>query len=196
MTPLRAWVLLRGSHLQVSVPAMGVVASLSWAAPASVAQPQLLSVVPVSSPPALIASLALALCVLPTCADPVGQLWLTSPRSAFRWRAARVAGVTLVATCLLVGVSNELWRMEVTALTALVGEGLIVARWGGWQLAWLLPMAHASAALTFGANTRGELAPWAWIIATATTDAGLVASLVLFAAALSMWAPSRSFDGA
>lgn len=126
--------------------------------------PQALSAVEVHGRFSLFAAFAMASGTLVATREPVTEVAKTSPRNWRKLRALRLGLLTITASfsLALAAPSDGVYAAGVTM--TLIGEGLFAARFIGEELAWLLPLAHLTAAAVVGTNAMGEPSAWAWII--------------------------------
>jgi hypothetical protein len=160
-----------------------------WAAPSTAEMPQLRSVEIVRAPSASIAALVATLGVLLTLDEPITIVPRTSARDIVRFRRGRVVVLTLVALTLMLAVDRSHPASTVTALTALVGEGLLCRAVAGPELSWLLPSGHLLASATFGATPQRDVSPWAWIVSVDAGAIGVAVAVAVLVLGLAVWGP-------
>ncbi len=73
------------------------------------------------------------------------------------------------------------------AVLFLIGEGLLLSRWFGVELTWLLPTAHTLSAATFGVDVEGNVRPFAWFLSLHLTWGQMLVSLAIFVIGLTIW---------
>lgn len=176
-----------GWRLVPSLLGLVLLAAIGPLVPRLIHLPQLLVHAAYLAPSAVVASLLAALLVLATADEPVDQLGATVPVPLNVARVVRLIGMTAVAVLCLAVADPQHVPSTTLAVATLVGEGLLLFCLEP-DLAWALPTLHLLAASTFGVTSDRQLASWAWILRTDVTPGSLIASTLVFAIGLCLWA--------
>jgi hypothetical protein len=183
-------VLAKGWRLRPMIAGFLFVYVVLALSPDHVGLPQVLTREAVRAPTSILGGLVGAILLLTTLDEPVSELPAVSARNVILARVLRMLASSTIAVAVVLLPAPAPERLAVaTSVSALIGEGLILAAWSGSSVAWTLPTAHLLAAVTFGATAAGIVSPWAWVIARDVGPAGLLVSVVLFVMGLVLWAP-------
>ncbi|MFC3687329.1 hypothetical protein [Aquipuribacter hungaricus] len=178
----------RGWDLHLAMAVITAVAALGLLAPDLVVLPTLTSRAVALTPTGAMAAVAASIGVLLTAREPLDVIPSTSPRRLVLWRCGRVLTLTAFAVAAVSLPWPHLFAACLTAATAAVGEGLLLARAAGPALAWTLPVLHVTAATFFGYQRDGTLRPWAWLLSVHPDPTHTLASLALLGTGLVVWA--------
>lgn len=184
----QAIVVARGWDLHLAVAVIAAVAAVGLLAPDLIVLPALTSRAVALTPTGAMAAVAAGVGVLLAAREPLDVIPSTSPRHLVLWRGGRVLALTALAVAAVSLPWPSLFPACLTAATAAVGEGLLLARLAGPALAWALPVLHVTAATFFGYQSDGTLRPWAWLLSVDPGTAHITASLGLLTTGVVIWA--------
>lgn len=176
--------------MNLIVPAVMTVVLAFTLLPTQIITPQLLSAVPVQTPTSAVLTLVIALLIVATVPEPHEGIQALS--SARRRHASQIRVMVLTAAVITALFALGIGDSAAVALLALTGEALITAFITTVRYCWAIPLLHTTAAALLGAGAFGTLAPWAWILSTAPTSLGLIASIGLFTVGLVLISRSTS----
>ncbi len=181
-------VLARGWDLHLALAVIAAVAAVGLLAPDLIVLPSLTSREVALTPTGAVSAVLAGVGVLLATREPLDVIPATSPRRLFLWRCGRVLALTAIATVAVAIPWPGLFAACLTAATATVGEGLLLARAVGPGLAWTLPVLHVTAATFFGYQSDGTLRTWAWLLSVDPDPAQIGASITLLAIGVVVWA--------
>lgn len=183
--------ILKGYNCAIVLPLCCVTGAMLRVLPGHLSLPEMTTAETIAAPIGLFAALLVAICILTSTPEPVREIALSGARE---WKGLRTRRLMLVAIgCSLpsVIVLPSQAGVAISAVSAMTGEGLLLAAVNA-RVAWLVPLAHLSAAAVFGTDGVGRISWWAWLIRPSPSLSDYALGLFLFAFGTRFWSRSSN----